>query len=161
MYMKITEKLFILLIFFVMISGCKAVYKTERVAQSRLAGEPQVGFVRPDKYTILGTRSVCDYIEIVYEKKTTNEAGFPLVELGVRNRGGQHFWDLKGPPIVLSVKATFYNAPIQSAGPTGAPVYETNWQTVRIVRGDTAHYRVVCPVKEARHYQLMLSELIK
>lgn len=161
MYRRIFVKLLSLFIILGMLTGCRTISKTNRVSQTQLAAEPQLGFVRPDKYTILGTRSVSDYIEIVYERATTNAVGLPLVEIGIRNRGGQHFWDLKGPPVVLSIKGTFYNTPIEQTGPTSGPAFETNWQPIRIVRGDTAHYRVLCPIKEARYYQIRLSELIK
>jgi hypothetical protein len=126
--------------------------------QEKIASEGTVVFVRPDVYTILGTRSIRDYIEVTYEKSTRNQAGFLTAEVGLRNRGGQHFWDLHGPNFSVSVKTTFYRDPIDGKGPSGPPVYETNWQPVPISRGDTAHFKAVCPVPEGSYYQCTISE---
>lgn len=142
-------------------AGCHTTYRAHEVPAKEMAREGGVMFVRPDRYTILGTRSIRDYIEITYERLAYNEAGLPIMQIGLRNRGGQHFWDLKGPEVVLSAKTCFYRDPIQPSGPTGPPVYETNWQTIHLNRGETEHFQVVCPYPDAGHYQLTLSELIR
>ncbi len=141
--------------------GCHTTYSANRASARELAREGSLMFVRPDRYTLLGTRSVRDYIEIVYEREGTNRTGFTVVEVGLRNKGGQHWYDVKGPDVVLSAKATFYEDPITPKGPQGPPVYETNWQPVPIPRGDTAHYKAVCPVESGIYYQVTFSELIK
>ncbi len=142
-------------------NGCQTNYNAGYAPVEELAGEGSIVFVRPDRYTILGTRSVRDYIEITYEKFSLNEAGLPMVQIGFRNRGGQHFWDTKGPEVVLSVKSVFYSDPIDQTGPTGPPVYETNWQPLQLNRGETDHFKVICPKKEGQYYQVTVSELLK
>ena len=155
------KELICLGVFFILIfgMGCRTTYNAN--PSPNLSDEGSIVFVRPDYYTILGTRSIRDYIEITYEKISTNEAGYPVVQIGLRNRGGQHFWDLKGPEVLLSVKTVFYSDPIYARGPSGPPVYETNWQTVQLNRGETEHFKVVCPKKEGQYYQITISELIK
>ena len=142
-------------------AGCQTTYNPHGAPAKELAKEGSIVFVRPDRYTVLGTRSIRDYIEITYENLTVNEAGMPTLQVGLRNRGGQHWWDVKGPQVVLSAKVCFYADPVVGTGPTGPPVYETNWQAVPITRGGTAHFEVVCPYNSATYYQLTLSELIR
>ncbi len=141
--------------------GCQTVYNAEYTPPEDLALEGSIVFVRPDRYTILGTRSIRDYIEITYENFSANEAGYPMVQVGLRNRGGQHVWDREGPEVLLSVKTVFYADPIAGTGPTGPPVYETNWQSVHLNRGATEHFKVVCPKNEGQYYQITISELLK
>jgi hypothetical protein len=91
-----------------------------------------------------------------------NKAGYPVLTVGLRNRGGQHFWDVKGPDVQLSVQTAFYNKPIQPGGAvSGSAAYRTNWQTVKLVRGQTSDYKVACPIKEANYYQMTISEYLK
>ncbi len=142
--------------------GCQTTYDARRSQPQNLEAEGSIVFVRPDRYTILGTRSIRDYIEITYEESGHNEAGQPVVMLGLRNRGGQHFWDLKGPDVELSVQTAFYYNPIQPGGASSGPAaYRTNWQTVKLVRGQTSDYRVACPVIGANYYQVTISEYLK
>ena len=142
--------------------GCKTTYEAHRTSAEEMQNEGSIVFVRPDRYSILGTRSIRDYIEITHERITTNEAGYPVLTVGLRNRGGQHFWDIKGPDVQLSVQTAFYNKPIQPGGAaSGSAVYRTNWQTVKLVRGQTFDYSVACPVKGANYYQMTISEYLK
>ncbi|MBN2315656.1 MAG: hypothetical protein JXM79_17140 [Sedimentisphaerales bacterium] len=142
--------------------GCKTTYEAERTPAKELQREGSIVFVRPDRYSILGTRSIRDYIEIAYEQISVNEAGYPVLAVGLRNRGGQHFWDVKGPDVQLSVQTAFYDRPIQPDGAaSGSAAYRTNWQTVKLVRGQTFDYTVACPVKGANHYQVTISEYLK
>jgi len=149
----------VLLISF-LLPACNTVYEAERIDASDLDNEPRVAFVRPDKYSfaIFGSRSIKEHVEITYERFSTDNSGYPLVELGLRNKGGQSFWDNKATNITLSIKTNFYKEIKPSQG---APVYETNWRQLRIVRGDTVHYKVLCPVKLANSYQIRISENIK
>jgi len=157
-----TIQKYLILSIIIFLTGCQTIHQANRTNPELMKQEPRVGFVRPDHYTILlGTRSISDYIEITYERQNVNQANYPTVELGLRDRGGQHFWDVKGPAVVLSVKTSFYNNPISASGPSGPPVYETNWQPVRIVRGDTAHYKATSLVQKGIYYQVRISELIK
>jgi len=140
--------------------GCSTTQNAHRVPASELAREDTLVFVRPDFHWILGTRSIRDYVEITYEERSRNAAGLLEVRVGLRNRGGQRWYDLHGPNFALSAKTSFYREPIAGRGPTSAPVYETNWQTITLVRGDTLHFSVTCPAPEGAHYQLTLSEQV-
>jgi len=148
----------VLLAFF----GCRTTYDARRTPAEELQSEGRIVFVRPDRYSLFGTRSIRDYIEITYEQISVNEAGYPVLTVGLRNRGGQHFWDTKGPDVQLSVQTAFYNKPIQPDGAASGPaLYHTNWQTVKLVRGQTSDYKVACPIKGANHYQMTISEYLK
>lgn len=140
------------------LSGCQSTYNASPAPAPVLAPEGTLVFVRPDRYSILGTRSIRDYVEIVYEESRRNEAGYLEVTVGFRNRGGQHFWDTKGPNYLIDVKTTFYTRPWSGPSETGAPVYETNWQTLTMIRGDTVHFKATAPVKSAAGYQITASE---
>lgn len=137
------------------------VYNVERASLDRLGKEGTIVFVRPTDYNVWGTESLRDYIEVTYERTSRNEAGFLQLEIGFRNRGGQWYYDSKGPNFHISVKTAFYNRPFASGSPQSAPVYETNWQMVKLLRGATEHYRVVCPMAMAEYYQVTVSELLK
>jgi hypothetical protein len=143
--------------------GCeKTVYNAHHTPMETLEEEGSIVFVRPDRYTILGTRSIRDYIEITYEILDANDAGFPIVKVGLRNRGGQHAWDKKGPDVQLSIQTAFYNRPIQPGGAASGPAtYRTNWQTVKLVRGQTLDYKVTCPIAGAKFYQMTISEYLR
>lgn len=147
--------------FVILCSGCQTTYNAGYTSGEELAKEGSIVFVRPDRYTILGTRSIRDYVEITYEKLSVNDAGYSMVQVGLRNKGGQHFWDLNGPEVHLSVKTVFYTEPIAGTGPTGPPVYETNWQAVQLNRGETEHFKVICPKSEGQYYQITISDLLK
>lgn len=142
------------------LTGCKTVYNATPASAEKMAKEGTLVFVRPDRYSILGTRSVRDYVEITYEQASPNAAGLLVVKAGLRNKGGQHWWDLHGPDYALSVKTTFYKEPLTGRGPQGPPLYETNWQKVVLVRGDTGHFEATCPVPDARGYQITISEFL-
>lgn len=139
------------------ITGCKSVYEIDSASDSVVRPKGTLVFVRPDKYTILGTRSLRDYCEILYEKKSVNQAGQTVVSIGLRNRGGQHWWDTKGPKVVLYAKADFYESPLHAGQPSGPPVYKTNWRRFIISRGETIHFEFVSPVP-ADGYQVTISD---
>ncbi len=144
----------------VWLPSCKTVYEAHHTPAKDLASEDSLVFVRPDYYTILGTRSIRDYIEVTYEESKRNAADLMTVQVGFRNRGGQRFYDLKGPTVALSIKTSFYAEPLSAQGPRSAPLYETNWQPLVLVRGDTGHFQVTCPVPAGRHYQITVSEIL-
>ena len=98
---------------------------------------------------------------MTHEHAAANEAGRLKVEVGFRNRGGQHLWNRKGPDITLSVKTAFYSQPLGTDGETGVPVYETNWQPLAVPRGATVEYKAVCPKTSARYYQVTVSDVLK
>ena len=163
--MKISSYCFkSMLAVFVMVSvqGCHTTYNADKSDRQELSREGTIVFVRPDKYSIFGTRSIRDYIEITYEQVEVNSAGYPVLRVGIRNRGGQHFWDVNGPEVQLSAQTAFYKQPIQPNGAAASPsAYRTNWQTVKLVRGQTSDYSVSCPVKGANYYQMTISEYLK
>lgn len=137
------------------------VYNVDRVSAERLAGEGTIVFVRPSEYSIFGTESLRDYVEVSYENTTRNNAGFLKLTVGLRNRGGQRHYDKAGPDFPISVKTSFYDRPLAAGTPQSPPVYETNWQTVKLLRGATEHYQVICPVASGGYYQVTISELLK
>lgn len=139
------------------LSSCQSVYNAERLSKSDARRESTFVFVRPNRYTLLGTKSLRDYIEVTYEKFTRNQAGQAVVKFGIRNRGGQHWYDRKGPSVTIAAKAVFYESPIVSENVTSAPVYETNWQRIPASRGETIHYSFTSPV-DAKGYQITLSD---
>jgi hypothetical protein len=142
--------------------SCRTTYDADRTPAKELQREGSIVFVRPDHYTILGSRSIRHYIEITYEQISLNEAGYPVLTVGLRNRGGRYIWDTKGPDVQLSLQTAFYDRPIQPDGAASGPaVYRTNWQTVKLVRGQTTDYKVACPVKGADNYQVTVSEYLK
>jgi hypothetical protein len=148
----------LLLLFLV---GCRSVHNVDRASPSKLSREGSIVFVRPTEYSVFGTKSLSDYVEVVYEQAERNEAGLLEVRLGLRDKGGQHLWDLQGKDFPLSVKATFYDQPVAGEGVRSAPVYETNWQRLSLLRGATTDYKVVCPLNAGAYYQVTLSELVK
>jgi len=147
---------FLILATMFLVTGCRTVHDANRVSSATLANEGTIVFVRPDDHTLLGTRSISDYVEISYETSERNIADLLVVKAGIRNRGGSHFWDTVGPQYQLKIKTVFYQIPISTSS---APVYETNWETITMQRGDTQHYQIICPNKKARYYQISISEL--
>ena len=143
------------------LAGCRSVYNVRRVAPEQLNEEGTIVFVRPTEYTVFGTKSFRDYIEITHERASKNDAGLLQVQVGFRNRGGRHLWDRKGPNFSLSVKTAFYDQPFVSGGQSSIPVYETNWQPMAMPRGDTFEYKAVCPKPSAGYYQVTVSEILK
>ena len=140
------------------LTGCRTqtVSNAKHVSSAKLAKEGTVVFVRPDRSR--GTRSMLDDIEITYEKAGKNEAGLLKVELGIRNRGGQHLSNMQGPTVQLSVRTAFYKDKITGQGPTGAPVYQTDWQLVTLNRGETEQFEALCLVPSGEYYQVTMSE---
>ena len=141
-----------------MFCGCQSVYNVNRANQEGLSREGSTVVVRPDRYVLFGTRSMNDYLEIVYEKFSRNQAGMPMVQVGVRNTGGEHWWNLRGPDFTLYAQAVFYEAPVVGTESRSVPLYRTNKQPVPMLRGETSDLKFVCPVKEAQGYQVILSE---
>ena len=142
-----------------MAGGCNSVHNVDRAQEGELSKEGTVVFVRPTEYKLFGTKSLSDHIEVVYEQGQRNQAGLLEVRVGLRDRGGQHLSDLKGRDFPISAKVAFYEKRVAGRARRSPPVYETNWQRVMLVRGETTDYKVICPVKEGSFYQVTLSEL--
>ncbi len=142
-----------------MATGCNSVHNVDRAQSKELSHEGTVVFVRPTEYKLLGTKSLSDYIEVVYDQGQRNPAGLLEVRVGLRDRGGQHLWDREGRDFPVSVKVTFYEEPVAGQDHRSPPVYETNWQRVMLVRGETTDYKVTCPLPKGAYYQVTLSEL--
>lgn len=154
-----TTSSFILLI--TMMTGCRSTYNVKRTSPLEIASEGTIVFVRPTKYSpLIGTKSLHDYVEVTHETATRNRADLLQVSIGLRDIGGKHWWDLKGPDFLLSIKTVFYDRPYNAGGQTSVPVYETNWRTVKMLRGATSEYKVICPRKEGAYYQVTISELL-
>ncbi|MBQ9788040.1 MAG: hypothetical protein IJW31_00370 [Lentisphaeria bacterium] len=142
----------------VLICGCQATYNVNRASHADLASEGTVVFTRPAKFApLFGSYSLSEFVEIVYERSSKNEAGQMVVELGIRNRGPVSWtnWDRKAPErITLKIRSNFYlensiNSPI---------VYSTNQQEIVISRGETYAYKVTCPNVNAMGYQIILGD---
>lgn len=117
-------------------------------------GESSMVFVRPGTFSILGTRSLADYVEVVYEDVGETETGRMIVSCGIRNRGGQHWYDHKGPQVAIGAKITFY----AQSDRKGKPLWVSPRKTVLINRGDTTHFEFICPKSGAKSYQITLSD---
>ena len=152
------KKAFIGILGIVVLAGCSSVVKTSQVASEDLAGEGSTVFVRPDRFTLLGTRSMTDYVEIIYDEISVTSTDLPVVRVGLRNKGGQHWWDAKAPDFTLYAQAVFYREPITGSGVRSAPLYRTNKQAVPMKRGETVDLVFKSPVKGARGYQVVFSE---
>lgn len=143
-----------------MMAGCYSVKPVDRVALSDQTGEGSVVFVRAEQYTLwFGSHSPREYFEIVYERFSRNGAGFPVVELGLRYRGGVQWTDwYKSMPqtVTLGAVCNFYATPAAQAG--GPILYSTNRERIVLQRGGTYAYKAVCPVKNAEGYQIILGE---
>ena len=139
-------------------TGCHTTYNAGGANPKELAKESTVVVVRPDRYTLLGTRSVRDYLEVTYDEMTRNAAGLPVVRVGVRNKGGEHWWDLRGPDFTIYAQAVFYAEPVTGVSARSAPLYRTNKQAVPMQRGETTDLSFACPVKAAKGYQVIFSE---
>lgn len=137
------------------------VYNADRVSIDRIEKEGTIVFVRPSQYSVFGTESIREYIEVTYERAFRNKAGLLQLDVGLRNRGGQRFYDPSGHSFPISIKTAFYDRPLSSGSPQAVPIYETNWQTVKLLRGGTEHYQVTCPLDSADYYQVTISELLK
>ncbi|MDH3982214.1 MAG: hypothetical protein OES84_04855 [Kiritimatiellaceae bacterium] len=152
------KKVLIGLLGVAILAGCKSVYNTSPAQAEELANEGTVVVVRPDRYVLFGTRSMRDYLEVVYEEFSTTDAGLPVVRVGLRNKGGQHWWDTKGKNFTLFAKVVFYSAPVEGSAARTAPLYSTNKRPIPMLRGETADVVFTCPVSGARGYQMVLSE---
>lgn len=154
--------LLIIVLCFGGLASCKTVHNAPRVDQQTVSQEGSVVFVRPTTHPVIGYRTISDYVEVTYERFVRNEAGLPKIEIGFRNRGGHRFYDRKGLDFQIAVKTSFYDAPLaKDGGAMGSPAYETNWQTLTLLRGDTYHYKSLCPKTNASYYQVIVSELQK
>ncbi len=136
-------------------AGCRTTYDLGGAAAAR--GEDSLVIARPGQYSILGTRSFRDYIEIVYEEKEVTDSGKLRVRVGVRNRGGQHWYDRKGTAFNLAATAKFY----ATSDLASAPLYTTNRRQFLLSLGETADLVFDCPVVGARAYQVVFTDQIR
>lgn len=142
------------------IGGCYSVKPLDRPSDADLIGEGSVVFARAGQYTLwFGSHSPREYFEVVYERMSRNDAGFAVVEVGIRYRGGVSWTDwYRNVPqtVTLGAVCNFYSTPAAQAG--GPIIYSTNRERLVLQRGGTYAYRAVCPVREAEGYQLVLGE---
>lgn len=141
-------------------SGCYSVKPLDRPDQLDLSGEGTVVFSRAGQYTMwFGSHSPRECFEVVFERFSRNSAGCPVVEVGIRYRGGVSWTDwFKAVPqtATLSAQCNFYrSAAAQAEGPIA---YSTNRERIVLQRGNTCAYRAVCPIRDAEGYQLVLGE---
>jgi len=142
-------------------AGCTSTHTVQNIRPEEITTEGNVVFVRPPIHTTFGSGSLGEYLRVTHDVARRNEAGLLTVNVGLRNIGGAHFWATHGPDFPISIKTAFYEQPYKQAnGTTSVAVYETNWETVKMLRGDTVEYKAVCPVKAAAYYQVTVSELV-
>lgn len=138
--------------------GCKAVYTVERVAPNELQKEGSIVFTRPVRFSLwAGSYSLNEFIEITYERTSRNDAGFLVVEVGIRYRGPVRWtnWYKTAPEkLPLRMVCHFY----QDAGSASSAVYSTNHREIVISRGETFAFKAVCPVITANNYKLVLGD---
>ena len=155
--------------------GCSTTYNMNR---ADVTGEGSLVFVRPDHYSILGTRSIRDHLEITYEEFSRTENGCARLKVGVRNRGGQHWYDTRAGRIQIVAMPYFYEKPITAyttpngayfptdlvkqasggSGPNQAPIYKGPRKDISIEVGQTAHLTFDVPVQNVSGYQVVFSE---
>ena len=75
-------------------AGCRSVHNVDRADSEELAGEGTIVFVRPTEYSLLGTKSLSDYIEIVYERAGQIHLSDPEQHAQVieAHRAARDFW---------------------------------------------------------------------
>lgn len=141
-------------------TGCYSVKAVDRANGGDLINEGSVVFARAGQYTLwFGSHSPREYFEVVYERFSHNDAGMPVVEIGIRYRGGVSWTDwYRNVPqtVTLGAQCNFYDTPAAQAG--GPAVYSTNRERLVFQRGNTYAYKAVCPVRSAKGYQLVLGE---
>jgi len=135
-------------------SGCNSVENMQKMNKNDLHQEGSLVFVRPGRYSILGTKSMRDYVDVVYEKMTTNDRGLAHVAVGIRNVGGHHWYDTKGPSVQIGAEIAFY----KTNGTDSEPIYRSNRRSVIIQRGETTHITFDCPVPGSVSYQIIFSD---
>lgn len=143
-------RVFALAVFTLMlVSGCKSTYDSKRISASNVKREGTIVWVRPKANKAL--RSLRRRMEVTYEQAKVNDVGLLEVRVGCRNKSGSD--------LVVYLKTAFYEEPFAAPGSqTAAPVYESTWQRINLIRGATDHYKAVCPRKSARFYQVTISE---
>ncbi len=143
------------------LAGCQSTQSVQNIRQEEIEQEGNVVFVRPPTHTTFGSNSLGEYVRVTHDVARRNRAGLLTVNIGLRNIGGAHWWDTHGPDFPVSIKTSFYDQPYkQGGGITSVAVYETNWETVKMLRGGTVEYKAICPVKSAAYYQVTISELV-
>ena len=142
--------------------GCHPTYNVQKQSSNEITKEGTVVFVRPEKpWPFIGTKSMRDYIRVTHERAWRNDAGLLEVAVGLRNIGGQHIYDVKGPNFLLSVKTVFFEEPYNQGSQKAVPIYETNWKTIKMLRGTVTDYRTTCPKETGAYYQVVISEILK
>lgn len=156
--MKSIATLFSAVIAALFLTGCEATYSANRAPAGKLQSEGTIVFTRPAQFTpFFGSHSVSEFVEIVYERVSRNDAGFLTVEVGIRNRGPVSWtnWDVRAPErLTLKVRSNFYGE-----GGLATPIlYSTNREEIVVGRGETFAWKAVCPVPEASRYQVILGD---
>lgn len=144
----------LLMVAWLVLAGCKSVSNVHHRNPDFLRSEGSMVFVRPDHFSILGSRSMRDRIEVIYENMTVDDLGRAHVTAGVRNMGGRHWYDTKAPTLCMGAAISFY----KTADTRSAPIYQSNRRSYVVQRGETAHLSFDCPVPNAKSYQIVLSD---
>lgn len=136
------------------LTGCATTYEAKR---NSIADEGTIVFTRDSDYAIFGTRSPHDTIEVVYERLQANDAGQPVIEIGLRYTGFTGFtsWSKTSPKnVALIAQCHFFEGPNRS----GPIVYSTPRQPILFKLGEITPYKASAPVKNAQSYQLVIGK---
>ena len=132
-------------------SGCRSVAAVDRAAEEDMISEGSVAFEQ--------TGCCRERFEVVYERFSFNDVGMPVVEVGIRYRGGALWldWFCSVPKTAtIGAKCSFY--PTVSAQAGGPALYSTNRERLLLRLGNVYDYKAVCPIRSAKGYQLILGD---
>ena len=151
--MKFTAFLTLSILGFLFV-GCATTYDAKRAS---ISSEGSIVFTRDSEYVIFGTYSPRDTVEVVYERFQTNEAGQPVVEIGLRYTGFTGFtsWYKPSPKTVALVAQCNFFDGVNRSGPI---VYSTPRQAILFKLGEITPYKAVAPVTNATSYQLVIGK---
>lgn len=139
-------------VFFVAtLNGCRSVVAVDRAAEEDVISEGSVAFEQDSCSR--------ERFEIVYERFSFNDVGMPVVEVGIRYRGGVSWIDrFRSLPktATIGAKCSFYPTVLAQAG--GPALYSTNRERLLLRLGNVYNYKAVCPVRSAKGYQLILGD---
>jgi hypothetical protein len=137
--------------------GCTSVSDMERLDIGARNKEGTLVFARPGSYVAFGTHSLKEYVEVVYEQTTkVPETGNMRIQVGVRNRGGQHWYSVRAPDITIGAKASFFGTADRTV-----PVYQSSRRALLLKRGEVVNVQFDCPVAGANAYQIFFSDYVR
>ena len=131
-------------------AGCRATYELEETSQI----DGTYSYARPSSFSVVGTESVMDWVELVSATQSKDDKGAFVVDIALRNHGGTGFfsWFQRSHDMTVYARVDFY------AGKGGPLLHAMPRQAVPLPLGDTVHMRFVSPVDGATYAKLILLE---